>query len=147
MTRLTDRADMAKKNATQVKKITGKINESLRPGEEFDNDLLSCMNQLKQVPGQVSRWKKYAALCGADVALALTRTHSELARILRSTCRPLWRLPAVSLPSSTWTPSSSLLEYQILQKKNSRKRKKRKTSEKKQMNQLTSVCRVKYVNT
>lgn len=75
MTRLTDRADMAKKNATQVKKITGKINESLRPGEEFDNDLLSCMNQLKQVPGQVSRWKKYAALCGADVALALTRTH------------------------------------------------------------------------
>lgn len=73
--RLMDCTQVAKNNAFQVKQATEKINESLWPEEAFDSDLPTCLSQLEKTPAQVSRWKRSAARCGADVALALTKAH------------------------------------------------------------------------
>ena len=58
-----------------MRKSTKAINATLHPGEEVDEALPICLQQLEQVPGRVSRCKKSAARCGANVALALTRVH------------------------------------------------------------------------
>lgn len=49
----------------------GKINDELSLGEDLQQDLESLMDRLKAIPSRVQAWKKYAARCGADVALSL----------------------------------------------------------------------------
>ncbi|KAM3399712.1 hypothetical protein ACQJBY_004874 [Aegilops geniculata] len=73
--RLGERAEAAKNVIAQVRKSMNGINATLHPGEEVDEALPICLQQLEQVPSRVSRCKKSAARCGANVALALTRVH------------------------------------------------------------------------
>uniref|UniRef100_A0A452XM44 Uncharacterized protein n=1 Tax=Aegilops tauschii subsp. strangulata TaxID=200361 RepID=A0A452XM44_AEGTS len=73
--RLGERAEAAKSVIAQVRKSMKGINATLHPGEEVDEALPICLQQLEQVPDRVSRCKKSAARCGANVALALTRVH------------------------------------------------------------------------
>ena len=73
--RLEERAEVAKSVIAQVRKSMKGINAILHPGEEVDEALPICLQQLEQVPGRVLRCKKSAARCGANVALALTRVH------------------------------------------------------------------------
>ncbi|XP_037469459.1 myosin-2 heavy chain-like [Triticum dicoccoides] len=73
--RLEERAKAAKSVIAQVRKSMKGINATLHPGEEVDEALPICLQQLEQVPGRVSRCKKSVARCGANVALALTRVH------------------------------------------------------------------------
>lgn len=66
---------MAENKADRVKQVMQEINTSLWPDEAFDEDLPSYIEQLEQVPYQVSRWKKSSTRSGAGFALALTKAH------------------------------------------------------------------------
>jgi hypothetical protein len=59
----------------RLRSALSKIDQELLPDEELQNDVESMMTWLKEIPSHVQAWKKSAARCGADMALALIRVH------------------------------------------------------------------------
>ena len=64
----------------RLKVAASQIDTTLWPGETLQNDLLSLMARLNEVPGRVQEWKKSSTRCDADVALSLVRVHFKDAR-------------------------------------------------------------------
>ena len=57
-----------------------RIDSALWPRETLQNDLVSLMTQLNEIPGRVQEWKKSSACCSAVVALSLVRIHYKEAK-------------------------------------------------------------------
>ncbi|KAI5022130.1 hypothetical protein ZWY2020_058860 [Hordeum vulgare] len=64
----------------RLREVVGRIDKELWPEDESRHEMEGLMTRLEEVPNRVQSWKKFAARCGADVALSLVRVHCKEVR-------------------------------------------------------------------
>ena len=64
----------------RLREVVGRIDKELWPEDESRQEMENLMTRLEEIPNRVQSWKKYAARCGADVALSLVRVHCKEVR-------------------------------------------------------------------
>ena len=64
----------------RLREVVGRIDKELWPEDESRQEMENLMTRLEEIPNRVQSWKKYAAHCGADVALSLVRVHCKEVR-------------------------------------------------------------------
>ena len=75
MFRLDARLKSVQGYITRLKAALEKIDKELWLEDTLQTDLESMMTRLNEIPSRVQARKKFAARCGADVALSLVHVH------------------------------------------------------------------------
>ena len=71
MSRLEARLEGVQGYITRLRAALANIGKELWPEDTLQNDIELMMTRLNDILGRVQAWKKFAACCGANVALSL----------------------------------------------------------------------------